>query len=307
MRSWSHVALLAFLSIKWLTTCVLADNVFCDDPELCSNELDKKELLPFDQSDSQDGDLLDRTLRGDPFIRFGRGDPFLRFGRGDPFLRFGRGDPFIRFGRGDPFIRFGKRDSSRVTRGDPFIRFGRSDPYIRFGRNDPYLRFGRNEPYLRFGRGDPFIRFGRGDPFLRFGKSSSDGRAEIEEEILSRVSADEAVKPSRKRRSADVMPHDEPALEKRSSAELKSSVADDKALMEVDVREIRAKPYMRFGRNNDGAYLLEDMEKLTSDLSDDGYGRYAREPSRSSYPRFGKRDEVKRSQYMRFGRAQEKI
>nr|AAB21769.1 spliced FMRFamide precursor tetrapeptide {alternatively spliced product} [Lymnaea stagnalis, brain, Peptide Partial, 44 aa] [Lymnaea stagnalis] len=35
MKTWSHVALLACLSIKWLT-CVMADSIYCDDPDMCS-------------------------------------------------------------------------------------------------------------------------------------------------------------------------------------------------------------------------------------------------------------------------------
>uniref|UniRef100_P42565 FMRFamide-related neuropeptides n=2 Tax=Lymnaea stagnalis TaxID=6523 RepID=FARX_LYMST len=338
MKTWSHVALLACLSIKWLT-CVMADSIYCDDPDMCSNsvDLDRKEFFPLGRHDGvyqtpeEDGDLEDRQTRGDPFLRFGRGDPFLRFGRGDPFLRFGRGDPFLRFGQSDPFLRFGRGDPFlRFGRGDPFLRFGKSDPFLRFGRSDPFLRFGRSDPFLRFGKSDPFLRFGKSDPFLRFGKSdpylrfgrgdpflrfgrsdpffrfgkqqvATDDSGELDDEILSRVSDDD--KNIRRKRSTDSAENAHTRHEREASApRAKGKVGEVKSSDDFQSREIRSKPYMRFGRNNLNNYALEDEDcKLTSDIIDDQFQRYQRGPSRSSFPRYGKRQD-KRHDYMRFGR-----
>ncbi|KAK6972452.1 FMRFamide [Biomphalaria glabrata] len=308
-------------------------------------------LLKLGQ-DTGDDDFMERSIRGDPFLRFGKGDPFLRFGRGDPFLRFGRGDPFLRFGRGDPFLRFGRGDPFlrfgrgdpflRFGRGDPFLRFGRGDPFLRFGRGDPFLRFGRGDPFLRFGRGDPFLRFGRGDPFLRFGRDSletrvargdpflrfgrdsletrvargdpflrfgrfkpptdtEDNTIDLDDEDISRRSAED--KSSRRKREASAELLDS-TLAKRSpmtsASEAKEKPKEKRLQLDIEEsRSTRSKPYMRFGRDNLSPYDLEEDNKET--LLDEEFSRFAREPSRISYPRYGKRSD-KGPVYMRFGR-----
>ncbi|KAH9499974.1 hypothetical protein Btru_076070 [Bulinus truncatus] len=268
MRTWSHAAILACLSIKWLTL-VVAETIYCDDPELCAVN---KRFLRFGRAFDSDAD--------DPYFRYRK--QFYRIGRAfqpyqdKRFLRFGRSeqpdvDDYIRAvllqqqQSEEPLYR--KRRSAET--GELSQRLARSADksapadkdidkreaeteeseaekrFMRFGKR--FMRFGRelgydNKRFMRFGK--RFMRFGR-DPHEETENDIYDGEGE------------------------DVDSDDELA---------KRFMRFGKRFMRFGKREEEDKRFMRFGKSD------QDKRFMRFGKSDAG----AEEEKR--FMRFGKRE-----------------
>ncbi|BFZ05009.1 hypothetical protein BsWGS_08048 [Bradybaena similaris] len=199
----------------------------------------------------------------------------------------------IRHQESSPFQTIGL-SSDRDLVGDlpefaPGVRVGRinREPFLRFGRAVPYLRFGkRNFPYLRFGRNSPAE-----EAFSSF-DNSRQPLHQLEDAVAILAGSpgigEEAYGADRKKRSVEtpVETAEDEVKGCLCGSDSRDSETTKASLGQVDKRQPRGNPYMRFGKKSDQEN--SDNNKYSWDRELDLYTKDRADKRKHEYMRFGR-------------------